>query len=60
MLTLKTLLTFTPLEMGLVSISDWGKLIKHNRLVLLPNRNVLEKKNKHAKNKPGPMLLEIR
>lgn len=49
MLTLKTLLTFTPLEMGLVSISDWGKLIKHNRLVLLPNRNVLEKKNKHAK-----------
>lgn len=48
-LTLKTLLTFTSVEKGLVSISGRGKLIKHNHLVLLPNRNVLENKNIHAK-----------
>lgn len=59
LLTLKTLLTFSPLEMGPV---PQGKLIKYNQFVLLPSRNVLEKKKiiKCMQNKPDPMLLEVK
>lgn len=49
MLTLKTLLTLAPVEMGLVSIFGQGKLIKHNHLILLPNGNVLDNKNNTCK-----------
>lgn len=46
MLTLKALLTFSPLETSLV---PGEKLIKCCQFALFPSRNVLENKNMHTK-----------